>query len=68
MNDRDSLEAVADGWQGWGGRILIVLLTIWIFLVSFGAQGTPWASVAFNAAAENADWVKASLWQAALVG
>jgi len=68
MDDSDSVETAGDGWQGWGGRILIVLLTIWIFLVSFGAQGAPWASVAFSAAAGNGDWVKASLWQAALVG
>ncbi|NKQ35757.1 MAG: hypothetical protein HF973_09105, partial [Chloroflexi bacterium] len=68
MDDSDLVKTAGDGWQGWGGRILIVLLTVWVFLVSFGAQGTPWASVAFSAAAGNGDWVKASLWQAALVG
>lgn len=52
-------------WQTWGGRILIVLLTLWTMNVVWGAQATGWL-VTSSGTANGGPWVWATLIQVGL--
>jgi hypothetical protein len=54
-------------WQSWGGRILVVFLSLWHAFVILVAQGTPWVMIGSGTAENEWPWVWATFAQTLLV-
>lgn len=63
-NDEGSpIEPQPPSWQNWGGRVLVVLLSLWIINVVWGAQASAWLVVTSG---NDGAWIWASLVQVLL--
>ena len=60
-------ELVPPSWQSWGGRVLVVFLSLWGAFVVLAAQGTPWFMVGSGMADDEWIWVWATMVQILLV-
>ena len=60
-------ELATPTWQSWGGRILVVFLSLWSAFVVLAAQGTPWFMIGSGMADDEWIWVWGTIIQILLI-